>query len=424
MTTHFALTGQQDLAETCSQRTAGALKIILILLFVANVYDPGGAFGLKHICFVVAAIFSLWTLKHFDLSTGEIAVGLLIFIVWPTWSLLNGAVQSGDIGVGLTQVTPFFFAVVLALILPAFDKRLPLRLYYACIFSLSIVVVVSFALVLLLPENPLSIRLFDVLTGLHEREGFFGMRPMGEGVVPTFYFRSTLFLVPACVYYLFVGRMLRAGLVFFALAVAWSKAGIFIVLAFGVVYFMRTLVWRSASLPDSKTRIGRPGYLPTVTAVVLLAGIATLVLLSFPGFTGEIVDTAAGESETALIRIDHYHSIMALFSENPHYLLVGQGAGVPFFTSGESEYVNSIELDHLDAIRKFGLPWFLGFSSVVFYSAWKLIKAEEVEMRAFGFALIAMYLAAGTNPVLLTPLFIMLMTLSYFAQRPAHARAG
>lgn len=422
MTSHFSLTGQPALAGTESKRTTGAFKVILVLLFVANVYDPGGAFGVKYGVFFIACVFSLWTLKYLDLSTGEILTGLFLFAVWPIWSFIYGILRGGDTSVGLTQVTPFLFALVLALILPAFDNRLPLRHFYACVFSLSIVVIVSFALVFLLPENPLSMRLFEAFISLHLKEGFFGTRPMGDADVPVLYFRSTLFLVPTCVYYLFVGRMLRAGAAFLALAVTWSKAGIFIVIAFGVVYSVTALFSRAASRPIDRTRRRWPGYFRTLLPVVLLAGIASLILLSFPEFSGDVMDTAAGKSDTALVRIGHYHSIMALLSDNPHYLLVGQGTGIHFFTSGTSDYVHSIELDHLDTIRKFGLPWFLGFSSVVFFSAWRLIKARDVETRAFGLALVSMYLAAGTNPVLLTPLFIMLMTLSYFAQRPAHGR--
>lgn len=422
MTSHFSLTGQQALAGTESKPTTVAFKIMLVLLFVANVYDPGGAFGVKYGVFLIACVFSLWTLKYVDLSAGEIVAGLFLFAVWPIWSFIYGILRGGDPSVGLTQVTPFLFALVLALILPAFDSRLPLRLFYACVFSLSIVVVISFVLVFLLPGNPLSMKLLEAFVSLHGQEGFFGTRPMGDADVPVLYFRSTLFLVPTCVYYLFVGRMVRAGAAFLALAITWSKAGIFIALAFGVVYSVTGLFSRAASRPIDRTRIRWPGYSRALSPVLLLAGIASLVLLSFPQFAEYIRDTVAGESDTALLRIAHYHSIIALLSDNPHYLLVGQGTGIPFFTSGRSDYVHSIELDHLDTIRKFGFPWFLGFSYVVFFSAWRLIKARHVETRAIGLALISMYLAAGTNPVLLTPLFIMLMTLSYFAQRSAHGR--
>ena len=424
MTSHFLLTQEHVLPGTDYQRTAGAFKIVLILLFVANVYDPGGAFGLKYLCSMVAAVFSLWGLRYFELSTVEIAVGSLLFIVWPIWSLLYGVAQSGDVGVGLSQVTPFAFALLVALLLAGFSKQLPLQLFFGTIFSLAIFVVVSFVLIFLFPQNPASVRLFDTLVSLQEREGYFGSRPLGDTDVPIIYFGSTLFLIPAFVYYLFSRRSVRAGVVFIAIVLTWSKAGLVIALASAVLY----LVWEvSSRFSFSSARQGlQPvfGRVRTFGSVAFLGLVVWTVFVSFPAFSEQLQNTIAGESETARIRKGHIQSLGDLFSRNPHYLLVGQGVGVPFFTVGESESVQNIEVDHLNAIRKFGIPWFLGFSGVVFFTAGRLIKTKGPAGPASGFALVSMYIAAGTNPVLMSPLFIMLMTLSYFAQRQGHVRAG
>lgn len=397
---------------------------ILAFLFTANIYDPSGAFRIKYVAFFVACLFSFWTLQYVDLSVREIAAGLFLFVAWPTWSLLYGAARGGILPIGLSQVTPFLFLWLLASLLPYFDKQTPLRIFYACIFSLAVFVIVSFGLVFLWPNSSMSGAVYDMLVSLHGREGYFGTRSWGDVDVPIFYFGSTLFLVPTCVYYLFIGKMLRAGAVFLAIAVTWSKAGILIVLVFGVIYFATSLVAHPFLRLTGGAPMKRQRFFRILAPVILLAVISSSILISFPQFFDYVRYTVAGESETSLVRIEHYHSVLGLFARSPHYLLVGQGAGVPFFTSGESEYVNSIELDYLDAIRKFGLPWFLGFSLVVFLSAWRLIKTQHIETRAFGFALISMYVAAGTNPVLLTPLFIMLMTLSYFSQRFVHGTSS
>lgn len=415
MASPFPLAARQSHGLLTRDAThAGVLPAaVLIFLFTANIYDPAGTFRVKYVAFFVACLFSFWKLKYPDLSTREIAAGVFLFLAWPTWSLLCGAVRGGNLSIGLSQVTPFLFVPLLASLLPSFDKLTPLRIFYTCTFSLALFVICSFALVFLFPDNTISQRVFEALTSLHEREGAFGTRSWGDVGVPVFYFGSTLFLVPTCVYYLFIGKTLRAGAVFLAIAVTWSKSGTLIVLAFGVIYFVTALVSR----PIDRARTKWRRYYRAIAPVILMWLISTLILFLFPGFSEYVRDTVAGESETALVRIDHYHSVLALFARSPHYLLVGQGVGVPFFTSGQSDYVNSIELDYLDAIRKFGVPWFLGFSALVFFSGWKLIRAGHAEARAFGFALIAMYLAAGTNPVLLTPLFMITMTLSYFAQR-------
>jgi len=401
-----------------SRRRIYVVMMILGLLFVANIYDPGGVLRVKYVAVLLVSLVCVWTVRYLVLTPGEIAAGLLLFVVWPVWALLYGAVQKGDMTVAVTQVTPFLFALPLALLLPALDRRTPLRLFYACLLSLAIFVAVSFGLVFLMPDSAVGSKVFEVLSSLQEQEGYFGPERMGDITVPVLYFRSTLFLVPACVYFLSVGRIWRAGITFLALGLAWSKSGMLIVLVFGLVF----LVFKLTSPADAPSRLTRSAIRPTmfkiILPIVLLSGIVLLILSSFPGFLDIILDTAAGESNTALVRIGHYHSIMDLFARNPDYLLIGQGAGTSFYSSGESDYVRIIELAHLDAIRKFGLPWFIGFSTLVFYSSWRLIKTKETEARGFGFALVSMYIAGGTNPVLFTPLFIILLTLCYFAQRP------
>jgi len=235
---------------------AGVLPAtVLVFLFMANICDPTGTFRVKYVAFFVACLFSSWKLKYLDLTTHEIVVGLSLFLAWPTWSLLYGAGRGGNLPIGLSQVTPFLFVLLLASLLPSFDKKTPLRIFYICTSSLAFLVIVSFALVFLFPNNALSQRVFEALTSLHEQEGYFGTRTWGDVDVPSFYFSTTLFLDPTCIYYLFIGKMLRAGAVFLAIAMRWSKAGILIVLAFGVVYLVTTLASHPGSDPTDSVRM-------------------------------------------------------------------------------------------------------------------------------------------------------------------------
>src|SRR6202171_1951294 len=397
---------------------AGSLfTIVLVFLFAANVYDPGGALGLKYVAIFLLCVSAIRTLKYFWLSSLEVIGGMLLFVVWPCWALLFGAVRKGDMLVGASQVTPFLFGLVLAAVLCAFDTRIPLRLFYACLFSLAIVVLTSFALVYLLPDNPFSSALFAVLTSLHEKEGYFGMQSSGGVEVPIIYFGSTLFLVPTFVYYLFVGRMLRAGIVFLAIEVTFSRAGIIIALVFSALYSVSVLFGRSSPAVREGIRAPVGRRLRKFLPIVIIVAVASALLPFIPALSDEMRDSLAGESDTILVRIGHFQSVMNLFRQHPSYLIVGQGVGVPFYSLGESTYVQSFEIDHLNTIRKFGLLWFIGFSAVVFYSAYKLIRKGRIEERAFGCALISIYFAAGTNPLLISPLFIIVMMLSYFAQK-------
>jgi hypothetical protein len=410
------------LAQTRSQlganpRHARAVAVVLLLLFVANDFDPGGAFGLRYVAFVVAVLFTFWTLKFFYLPSRALTLGFVLFVVWPTWSLLYGATHGGDLFMGVIQVVPFVFAWIIALILPAFDSRLALRIFYACLFSLAAAVVASFALIVLFPNNSLSQGLLETLMGLNEREGYFRMESFEDLQVPLIYFRSTLFLVPAFVYYLLVNRVLRAGVILLALGVTLSKAGLTIALLFGASYSLSVLFTKTSSTDAREARRPLRKRTRRFLPAMMVGGVALLILLSLPTYSDQIKDAWAGNLETTQVRVGHLYSVLHLFLEHPTYLIVGQGVGVPFYSLGESDYVQNFEVDHLNAVRKFGLPWFVGFSAIVFYSAYKLIKRGRMEERAFGYALISGYLAAGTNPVLISPLFIIVMTLSYFAQR-------
>jgi hypothetical protein len=417
-TTHISKCQESEAARrVAAGRKSYLLTATLALLFVANIFDPLGSLGLKYLAFLLAALSVFWTLRYFDLTSRELALGLVIFVVWPTWSLLLGAASGGDLSVGVTQVTPFIFAVVLALILPAVDARVPLRTFYACLLLLAVAVIASFALIVFLPDNAISQTVFEYLISLQGKEGSFGIQSFDGLDVPWIYFTSTLFLVPAFVYYLFVGKTLRAGITLLALGLTFSKAGVTLCVVFGVFYSLSALFRRSATgvTNGTKTRPlqGFRRFLP----IAVVGGVTLLILASLPSFSDQIMDAWGGTSDTALVRIGHFHSVMDLFVEHPSYLLVGQGAGVAFFSLGESENVQSFEIDHLNAIRKFGLPWFIAYSAIVFYSARKLIATGRKEERAFGFALMSAYLAAGTNPVLLSSLFVTMMTLSYFVQR-------
>ncbi len=143
-------------------------------------YDISGGLNLKYIAFFVVCLCLVQTFSYFDFSTREIIVGLLLFVLWPVWSLLSGIIRNGDKAVGLTQISPFLFVIVLAFLLPAFDNKWPLRVFYIFVFSLAIVTIVFFALIFFFPENPISSVLYDILTDLSGKEGLFGTKDLGD----------------------------------------------------------------------------------------------------------------------------------------------------------------------------------------------------------------------------------------------------
>jgi hypothetical protein len=397
---------------------------VVLFLFLANIYDMGGTLGIKYVSFFVASGAIVTAATWFDLSIPEILVGVGLFVIWPTWSLLYGVAQGADLSLAVSQVTPFLFACVLAVLLPAIDARSSLRMLYWSIFSLAIVIVGLFAVLLAAPQSGLGAWVMAFLGRFQEQEGYFGTA-FTEGIEsPIIYFRAALFLVPTFVYLLYTGKTFRALLVLLALALSLSKAGVLISLVFLLVFPFGDFLagkWRS---PNANIATVVFGPAKKILPIGIIALMSIGFLLWSPNFGNQMWAALTSESETALVRKGHIESVIELFHRHPGYLLTGQGAGTSFFSVGELNEVTNIEVDHLNTIRKFGLPWFIAFSCVVLYVAKKLIRDGQTERRAFGFALVSSYLASGTNPVLVTPLFIMLMVASYFAQRRPELHAA
>src|SRR5260370_5351810 len=177
-------------------------------------------------------------------------VGVGVFVVWPTWLFVYGLVNGADPGIALNQVSSFLFAGILAGLVSAMDNRLPLRMLYWCMFSLAVVILVLFAILLTAPQSGLSGMIMDFLVRFHGKEGYFGSNE-DKGLI--IYFRAALFLVPTCVYFFFTGRTLRTLLVLLAVALSHSKAGggVSLVFVVGVFFFFVSLPHRVTTNPLS-----------------------------------------------------------------------------------------------------------------------------------------------------------------------------
>jgi hypothetical protein len=388
------------------------LMWIVAFLFLANIYDPGGTFGIKYASAVVGVATIIVTMRWFELARTELMVGIGLFAVWPAWSLVYGLLNRADAVVAVGQVIPFLFAPILAGLIQTGDGDLRVRLFYRCMFSLAVVVVLLFAACWVAPESGVVVAIVDFLSKHGEKQGFFGDTPDGM----TIYFGSTLFLVPTFIYFIFTERIWRSLVVLLALALSFSKSGVVICLAFAALFLFIGPGSRvgAASRSSAVSVFGRTRkVLPFITMGLM----AVVLFLSFRGLGEEVWAAATVESETSLLRQRHIESVMVLFQEHPDYLLTGQGAGTTFFSTGYNGKLYAMEVDHLDTIRKFGLPWFIAFSLLILRTALKLVRTGERNKRAAGFALFGGYVAWGTNPVFVTPLSIMLVITCYFAQR-------
>ena len=130
-------------------------------------------------------------------------------------------------------------------------------------------------------------------------------------------------------------------------------------------------------------------------------------------FFDYFINAFTGKSATATVRIKHFESVIALFEENPIYIITGQGIGTSFYTTGFGFVTDNIEIDHINTIRKFGFIWSTMFYSLIAWEIIKLYSSHIYENKALGLAFISTFILVGTNPLLINPLFLMLTVIIY-----------
>jgi hypothetical protein len=124
--------------------------------------------------------------------------------------------------------------------------------------------------------------------------------------------------------------------------------------------------------------------------------------------------TFQGQSKTFLVRLSHFNDLSTLFADNPLNLMFGFGAGSSFYSTYYHYFISNIELDHLNAIRKFGLVWFCVFMVLIIHT---VIQTYKHGYRNIALGLLLSFVLAGTNPVLLSPIFFILFIECHFLVR-------
>jgi hypothetical protein len=157
----------------------------------------------------------------------------------------------------------------------------------------------------------------------------------------------------------------------------------------------------------------------------LVVAAAVALVVSSPLFT-LFREIAENDSTTVNVRAGHLESLLALWRERPANLLFGFGLGSTFHSAGAGDVVSNIEIDHFNVVRKYGLFWALAFFAWVLRTAWMAIRDARVDVRGLGWALLAGFVVAGTNPVLISPVFFLFLfvTLSAIDQAEAGTEAA
>jgi hypothetical protein len=361
--------------------------LFLVLTFFSLAFDSGGDFGLRALILPIG-LMGLILNNGFRITNTLILIFTLL-VVWPIISLGIGISNGADLEVALSQYKGLFFGFLMVAVLSSVESDKMLDIFTYSIVAIALFVdIISAGLLLGFSWAETILSLLAPLGG-----GYFGYMPIGGILIPNIYFKSTLFFVPAFWVLLRKDRLMMAALIFISTIFAISKTAIIscVLILVASVFFNN----------NSKKRL----------YVFIFLVLAALYVVNHPIYS-KLEEISSGESVTVSIRQDHIGSLINYWSENPIDFIIGSGLGSTFFSVGAGEYVNAIELDHLNIIRKHGIIWFGLFMALTVYISTVLIRSGDRNSRTLGVALGIAFIVAGTNPVLLTPIFFVLLGIS------------
>ena len=97
---------------------------------------------------------------------------------------------------------------------------------------------------------------------------------------------------------------------------------------------------------------------------------------------------------------------------NAFSFLFGSGSGSSFYSDFRSSYVMNTEVSHVELIRRFGIIWFISFNLYLIYVLTELKRCNLRKTDAILMSVVAFYISSLSNPVLMHPIFILLVIFS------------
>lgn len=363
-----------------------------------------GSLGIKYASSLFLLVYLLFNWRSLKFSGYEVLSLLIFAFFFPFLSLFIGITDGASAESIFTPLPIMLSLPLIFCALKVMPGRNIINYLFSTLYYLALMVIIANILAFFFPTTFSSINpLFKLI--FSNIDLYQGLRT--DALVGKVYPRATLFFVAAGIFYFFMGNLFRFFVLLTALILAVSKSGIVILV--GLTLFKL-----------SKRFLLSYKF---IVFVFTITGLGILIPFIYPNYYDVMVAMFMGQSETATLRIQHLVSLLDHFDKNWLSLFFGQGIGTSFFTSGTNAFETNIELDHLETIRRYGIIWASVFFSATLIIGFRLIFLRRHRShRAIGFALFAGFLAAGTNPVLISPPFMILLAGAYGSMRLANLK--
>lgn len=389
--------------EGLRQLVGNGLFMLLIFLFVA---DPTNTiFGLKMVVFAMLLGYNIlffraeWAqLRYFFLSA------VAVLVPWLFASLRGEIIDGGEVRAVFTAISPL-------LLLPWIYRYDVLRLSVSPVVAVVCIVLFLYWLVIFVPVMEGIIYLYMCEhdhTIMLSRRAFVGFSMFGM------YCKSTVAFLPVF-----------ALLLYRAYTPALRKTWVVVCVLLFVHLFLISGTRSTIVLPTflallvfflfyrNKRYVNYLLYPTAMLVGVFFVAVLLLLLME------------VGEHSN-MVKYAHLYSYKELFTENPLYLLIGQGPGTFFYTAGFNKMSLRTEWTYMELLRNYGI-----FSLLLLYAfvrplvSLMRLACRDDEAMVLAITYVVYLVIAGTNPLLLSSTgMLVLLTMFSFARRCRMRAAG
>lgn len=379
------------------------INIVVAFMVIATVIDMGGGLYLKYISYVLGVILVLlFHPKIYD-KNGCILFGTL-YCLGPIMAFFIGLSNGAEIRSAIIQFTPFIPAIFFFFLINRGNVQLALR---SCILGLVCISVLTIVIYYIFILNPSLMTSISSFMDQHNM-GFFGNKNIEGIFFPNVYFKSVLFIDFAFVISVYENKRILSLILFVGILLSFSRsATLCAILSF---FLLKGKIFR---IYGDKLLFNRSRVIILVALLLLVVCAIMYWVERLDVFFDYFINALTGKSETTIVRIQHFESIVKLFQDNPFYLIFGQGLGTTFYTTGFGYFTDNVEIDHINTIRKFGLVWSTLFYLFIFWEINSLGRSIKKDDRVLGLAYLLTFILVGTNPLLINPLFLILTIIVY-----------
>jgi hypothetical protein len=382
-------------------------RFVYAAVIVSLIIDIGGAFGLKY---AASAMLLLWVLVLFikvgvrrDLA---IEFGLVLYFAFSVCYSLFSGIELADI-YGQLSFLVYFALLFVALYIP---RNAAADIFRRTMVFGSLIVIGTFLVILFFP---VTLFVWKLLSETY-RLGYLGEQNIAGHLLPNIYYRWSMWLIPG--FLLSIGKHPISSVLIGAAALITLSTSVivFTLLGTGILFFVMRNHY-SISLKG----LAYTGALGVAALLVLELNFSVFQLVY-----ENVISKLSANSFSTSVKLGHIDGALQSMQASFSSILFGTGVGSEFYSPGIRDYAINIEVSHFNFVRQFGL---IGGALFFGYVAYVVVTAFVTDAlgRRWAIGLLMLFCAAGTNPLLMSPVFIVvLVTVRSYVARFGEERAN